>query len=499
MLYWSNTNITCLPNIGRINISSPLIDTIPLCDPFALCPLFWNISGKVFFDADSSCTQDSTEISLRDIPVVLDSSGVQIQQMLTDDYGRFSFKAEYGNYELKVDTTNAPYRVVCPVTFFGTSTITSADSMDTDIDFGLLCNYGFDLTAKSISPLQMFRPGFQNTLFINAGEGMSFSGVNCASSIAGSVQTILDNLLTFVSSAPGALTPSSISGDTVTWNINDFSLVDPVHDFNIIVEVSTSATINDSVCVQLNVLPIAGDNIPSNNSLSVCFSIRSSFDPNEKYMSPSGLVDTSQQWFTFTIFFQNTGNAPAEDIYLIDTLDQNLDATTFTYLSSSHDVITQLLPGNILRFNYPDIYLIDSATNEPGSHGYVQFKIKRKEYLAINTTISNTAYIYFDFNAAVATNRVEATFVSEVSVGEHVLPYFTIYPNPVENKLAVGNKQDAIESIEVYNLLGEKLIEKPFSKGNKLETIDVDFLKQGIYFIKVQTEKCSQVGKFVKQ
>ena len=459
----------------------------------------WNITGKVFFDADSSCTLDTGEIGLKNVPVVLDSSGIQLQEFLTDNLGRYSFRTGIGNYNLRIDTTNASFRVVCPSTFFEIAMLNIVDSMDTVPSFGLLCNYGFDLTAKSISPIQIFRPGFQNTIYLDAGEGMSFSGVSCSSAINGSVQAILNSLTNYISPAPGAITPTSINGDTITWAITDFSLVDPVHDLNIIVEVSTSATTNDSVCVQLNILPTAGDNIPSNNSLSECFPIRSSVDPNEKYMSPSGLVDTSQQWFTFTIFFQNTGNAPAEDIYLLDTLDQNLDATTFTYLSSSHDVITQLLPGNILRFNYPDINLIDSTTNEPGSHGYVQFKIKRKENLAINTTISNTAYIYFDFNAAVATNRVEATFVSEVSVGEHVLPYFTIYPNPVENKLAVGNKQYAIESIEVYNLLGEKIIEKPFSKGNKLETIDVDFLKQGIYFIKVQTEKCSQVGKFVKQ
>ncbi len=500
-LTWSYTSITCLPNIGRIYISVPLIDTLPLCDPFAPCPLFWNISGKVFFDADSSCTQDTNEISLKNISVILDSGGVQLQQMLTDNYGRYSFQTGYGNYELIVDTTNAPYVVNCPVTFTQPSVLTSVDSMDTGIDFGLQCKAGYDLIAKSISPSAMFRAGVQRTFYFDVSDAMSFYGTSCASGISGSVQAILSNLLSYISPAAGAIAPTSINGDTITWSISDFSLVDPVHDFNIVVQISTSATINDSVCVQLNVFPIVGDNIPANNSLSECYPVRAAVDPNEKYMSPSGAVDSSAQWFTFTIFFQNTGNAPAQNIYILDTLDQNLDATTFSYLSSSNDVVTQLLPGNILRFNYPNINLIDSTTNEPGSHGYVQFKIKRKENLPLNTTISNTGYIYFDFNAALATNTVSATFYSAVGVTENSAADFYLYPNPTQNKLAVCNRQLAIKAITIFNVLGvEILAVKPEASSKRQEAvIDVSDLSSGIYFLKIQTEKASVIKKFVKQ
>ncbi|MCX6273690.1 MAG: T9SS type A sorting domain-containing protein [Bacteroidetes bacterium] len=406
---WANTNIHCLPNYSRIYNANPSLNNVPLCQPSDNCPSMWNITGQVFFDADSSCTQDTGEISLKNIPVVLDSAGLQLQEFLTDNYGRYSFRTGQGNYTIRIDTAGAPFRVVCPSTFFETALLNVVDSMDTVPSFGLLCNYGFDLTARSISPIQMFRPGFQNTIYLDAGEGMSFSGINCTSAISGSVRAILSSLVSFVSPANGALTPTSVNGDTIIWNISDFSMIDPVHDFNIVVHVSVSATLNDTICVLLDVLPAAGDIVPANNSLSQCFPVRGAVDPNEKYMSPSGSVDSSAQWFTFTIFFQNVGNAPAEDIYILDTLDQNLDATTFTYLSSSHEAITQLLPGNILRFNYPDINLVDSMTNEPGSHGYVCFRVKRKENTPPNAVISNTANIYFDYNAPVETNVVSAT------------------------------------------------------------------------------------------
>lgn len=495
---WGGTNIHCRPNVSQVSNSMPLIDTLPLCDPLDLCPLYWNITGVVYLDADSSCSQDTTEIGLKDIPVSLDSGGMQLQLMLTDHAGHFSFQTGYGNYELKADTANASYHVVCPLSFSRTSVLSSADSMDTDMDFGLVCNSGFDLKARSITSLQTFRSGFQNTVYFDAGDGMSFSGISCTDSLSGSVQVVLGNLVSYVSPAPGAIMPTSINGDTLTWSISDFALVDPIHDFNIIAEVSTSATINDSICLQLDIFPTA-DNIPGNNSVTECFPVVSSYDPNEKTMLPSGMVDSSQHWFTFTVFFQNTGTASAEDIYILDTLDQNLDATTFTFLSSSHDVITQMLPGNILRFNYPDIYLPDSNANEPMSHGFVKYKVKRKNNLPLNTTISNTAHIFFDFNAPVVTNTVSATLSIGVGVGEMFSGDVFIYPNPAGSQLAVGSHHSAIVSIEMINVFGQ-LINILYADEKRGEVpVDLSRLKPGIYFLKVQTEQGTSVRKFIRQ
>jgi uncharacterized repeat protein (TIGR01451 family) len=496
-LYWTSTNIHCLPNSGHIYGSWPNINSIGLCQVTDSCPVLWNITGQVFFDTDSSCTQDTGEALLRNIPVVLDSGGIEQQRFLTDNEGHYSFRTGLGSYTIRVDTLYAPFRVVCPATFFETSLLNVADSMDTIPSFGLLCK-GIDLNAQSISPFYFFSPGFQNTVCLNIGEAMSRHGRSCANGISGNVQAILNNLITYISPAAGALSPASISGDTITWNIADFSSINSLYDFNIIVEVSTSATINDSICIELNVSPAAGDNIPSNNTLSECFPVRGSFDPNEKYTSPSGDVDTSQQWFTFTIFFQNIGTASAEDIYILDTLDQNLDATTFTYLSSSHDVITQMLPGNILRFNYPNINLADSTTNELASHGFVKFKVKRKGNLPVNTTITNTAHIFFDFNAAVVTNTTSATLTTSVGMTENVSEGIILYPNPAQSQLTVYSRQYTMSSIEILNSMGQQVYVLKADKS-KRETIGVENFAKGIYIVKITLENKIVVERFIKQ
>jgi len=67
----------------------------------------------------------------------------------------------------------------------------------------------------------------------------------------------------------------------------------------------------------------------------------------------------------------------------------------------------------LVEFSFKNILLPDSTTNEPLSHGFVSYKINQKEGLPENTTIENTAYIYFDFNPPIVTNTTNNLLVSE--------------------------------------------------------------------------------------
>ncbi len=487
---WTNTNIHCLPNLGNIVGAAPPINTLPLCQLSDSCPSFWNISGKVFLDNNANCIQDTLDFGLENIPVSLDSGNVQLQQVLTNIYGEYSFTTGLGNYIVRVDTTNIPYQVVCPLSFSHTSVLTLIDSIDSGLDFGLQCNALYDLEARSISPSSIFVVGTQLILYLKAGDV-------CAAGISGTVQVILNNTISYVS--PLGLTPSFVSGDTITWNISDFSTVNPSLDFNILVQVETTSTFGDSACIQLNVLPNSDSN-PLNNFLSTCYPIRSSYDPNEKYMSPAGLVDTSQQWFTFTIFFQNTGNAPAHQISILDTLNENLDASTFTFLSSSHHVFTQLLPGNILRITYSNINLIDSTTDELNSHGYVQFKIKRKVNLPVGTTLTNTASIFFDFNVPVVTNQTSATLSTNVGIHEISSLKFNIYPNPSKGAftLSFSNHFGEKSLLKIYNMLGETIFEKRFTVSSSLSINHSEInLQKGMYVVEITFENYSEKKKLM--
>ena len=119
---------------------------------------------------------------------------------------------------------------------------------------------------------------------------------------------------------------------------------------------------NDLVCFDVSVTPLAGDNNTANNNYSQCFTVTNSFDPNEKEVSPSGSIDTSQHELTYTIYFQNTGYDTAQFIYIKDTLDNAIDESSIQLLAYSHEPMVQVM-GKLIRFNFPNINLPDSTTD----------------------------------------------------------------------------------------------------------------------------------------
>lgn len=495
---WTGSNLSCLPNIIQIQSSVPSVSSLSLCQPSGNCPTYWNITGNVFKDDNANCVKDVSEDEIKIIPVKLDSAGIFVQEFLTNVSGDFSFRAGYGNFTIRIDTSFLPFDVNCPVSFNYSTTLSLANPYDSLADFGLQCKPGFDLEAKSISPDGLIRPGAQRTIYSKAGHTASAYGINCATGIGGTVQAILSGPANYLAPAPGALTPTSVAGDTITWNVVDFALSNPNTDFNIRIIINTTANIGDTVCIQLNVAPAIGDNNPLNNTLSNCYPIVNSSDPNAKNMSPSGAVDTSQQWFNFTVYFQNVGNAPAEDIYILDTLNSNLDASSFTFLSSSHEVITQVLNGYVLRFNYPDINLPDSVSNEPGSHGYVQFKLKRKAGLPAGTVISNKANIYFDYNPAIITNIVSATLTLPVGSNEISTDNsFLVSPNPSAGRFNIFFGKEIVKgNIEMLNMFGELIFTENISNTSEKQ-ITLKNISAGIYFIRVADGEKYQCIKLV--
>src|SRR5204863_9868317 len=173
------------------------------------------------------------------------------------------------------------------------------------------------------------------------------------------------------------------------------------------------------------------------------------------YVDPLG-----DHWLTYTIHFQNTGNADAEHIYITDTLDANLDLSTFQLLAYSHRPLVQILDGGIARFNFPNINLPDSNANEPASHGFVQYKIKLKNGLSLGTQTTNTAYIYFDFNSPVVTNTTSNTLVvTGVSSMTKDNVQLKVYPNPSTGifHFQFSDSREQIKEIVITDIAGREV------------------------------------------
>ena len=249
--------------------------------------------------------------------------------------------------------------------------------------------------------------------------------------------------------------------------------------------------------------PIAGDQDQSNNIDTLCFWNENSWDPNEKEVLPRGLglpgfVEANME-MEYTIHFQNTGTAEAYNIYLIDTLDSDLDLSTLNIIASSHNMQTTMLTDNGIKFSFDDIHLPDSTTNEPGSHGFVKYSIMQQPNLPEGTEITNTAHIFFDYNPAVVTNTTLntiqfATAVEPVPV-ENTTVKMQLYPNPANDYVWIQLPQDTPEGIiTVYDMHGRAIASISFETS--AVRVDISHYAPGLYMM-VNEAKPGQSSKLL--
>lgn len=424
-LQFQNTGVQCIPNYGSVSLSLPALASLPICDIFNNngCDFYWNINGSVFIDSNSNCVNESTEVKASNVKLNLFKNGILQQQVFTGGEGLYSFDTDTGTFIYSIDTIDLPVTVNCPTSGFQTSVISLLDSLDYNVDFGMQCKPGFDVGISSVvCDSGFFRPGSLARVAFIGGDMSNFFGLHCANGVGGNVKIAYTGPINYVGPAIGSLTPN-ILGDTLIFTFADFGILNFQQAFKSVFITDTLAQNGQQICFTIFVEPLSGDFNTVNNYFQECYSVTSSFDPNFKIVFPADSILNTQEWLTYTIHFQNTGTSPAQHIYILDTLDVNLDESSVALLSSSHSVMAQAT-DKVLKFNFPNIELPDSGFNEPLSHGFVKYKIKLKDSLALGTLIQNTANIIFDFNQPIVTNTVPniITDCSQLTIADFILP-----------------------------------------------------------------------------
>ncbi len=348
-----------------------------------------------------------SEDSCSNFYLIIDSANV----VVCGNQGYISGHGVYGNPPYNYSWSTSPTvldSVLLPATQ-GMYQLTATDAMQCSSSRTVIVNgpssvavNDYDLKVNMISPWG-FRPNTYGTLIVD--------GYNeTCNPVPGNLKVVLDPLLTYSGAVP---LPDNITGDTLIWNFNNLTY-DSLHiKPHITVLTNPGTAVGDTVCNMAFIEPLQNDFGSNNNFTQVCTPILNSYDPNGISVSPAGLCGgyvASNQKLTYMIQFQNTGNAEAVDVNLKDSIDVNLDLSTVNVVASSHHFILEVLPGNVLSFNFNNIHLADSTTNEPESHGYVIFEILPNAGIPNNTMIINKAAIYFDHNIPVITNTVSNIF-----------------------------------------------------------------------------------------
>ena len=492
----SNNPFTCVPNyipaMNAATLAMPLCQNNDTINNPNACIGARGIVGKTYFDTNSNCYEDSLDTNVKYVSLKLyNSNNAFVGYTYSAINGIYQFYTTPGTYKVSIDTAFTPYKVNCLNPGIDSIvTVTSGNQLIENINFEVDCKSGYDVGTISAATSCLVFPGEQHFLKLFSGDISQFFGMNCAAGLSGQVVLNLTGPYTYISPFPGALTPS-VSGSTFTYNISDFGNIDNMNAFGLLLQTDTLAQGGDFICGNVVVSPTSGDNNLWNNNVNFCYAVSNSYDPNNKEVYPTDVLPGYNDWFNYTIHFQNTGTAPAINISIVDTLNANLDLSTFEFLTSSHPSTVQLT-GNRVKFRFANIMLPDSSSDLFGSQGFVQYRIKPNANLPLGTQIKNTAHIYFDFNPAIVTNTTINNFTTLVTKTQPTVfndQTVILYPNPSNG---IFNFKDTknLKQVEVYNLLGEQIL----AQGNQKQ-INLSGFSKGIYYARINGE---MVVKLVK-
>lgn len=373
------------------------------------------LKGSVFYDNNINGIKDAGEDFFSNAMVAARKTGVDTIN-ITASTGRFSVDVDTGNYVIYPvqSASHVPYYI----TFPNTRTINHPTYFNTDsVSFAMQPIPGMRDLFVYIVPLVSARPGFTTDYMIVYGN----KGTDTVPS--GSVQFVPDNRVGVTSADPG---PSSVSGDTMRWNYVNLLPHDTAFIFvHATIQPPPNVNIGDTLHSFASILPAGFDQDPKDNSFILHEDVIGSFDPNDKNENHAGQMSLDQlnagEYLQYVIRFQNTGTDTAFNVYVRDTLANNLDWSTMEMLSASHSYGLVMNDG-ICVWTFNRIDLLAASQNEPASHGYIVFRIRPGSTFTIGNNINNTAAIYFDYNLPVITNT-ETTILVSIPVPVKLLSF----------------------------------------------------------------------------
>lgn len=428
------------------------------------------VEGTLFIDNDQDCVQDIGEVP---VPFNVITILPGPHYAITDANGHYQRQLLNGAYTLEPSGTGTELYPLCPAVVPAPFTIANnavtmdlADSSLVPLDVRAYCSAG------------PARPGFVHHVYTGA--------YNASGQVSGALEHTLtfDPAMSYIGATP---TPTTINGNVLTWNA---AALTPYTSFQAQVQLQVPPDplllgqpyVHTATCTQ----PLAESNT-ANNTATEQGIYTGSFDPNDKAAFTSSRTSElhyiigTDEFIDYRIRFQNTGTDTAFTVVVTDTLDADLDLSTFEQGVASHPFSMSFKPGRVVEWRFENILLPDSGTNEPASHGLVQFSIRPVAPVLPGTVYSNNADIFFDFNPPVRTN--DAVLLAETSTGvQEQSDELGVYPVPAHDRvvlrLPAGERATAVRVLATDGRL--------MQQGGAALELDVRALPAGHYVAHVQ-------------
>ena len=432
---------------------------------------FYTIEGKNRFDPSGGDCSTVNDFIPAFIKYAI-NDGNKMGYAISDGSGNYSIPLQVGNYTIIPQIENASLFEITPDT--------------------ILANFPMD-PSPLVRDFCITPSGQTNDLalsFIPLGQALSGGSGKYKIIAENHGNTILsgevifnypDNISFFTSANPG---PTSSSPGVVQWSFQDLK---PFGRIEYFVNLGLNGpmdnpplNIGDSLEYQAKIYPTSNDINPLDNCADFTHEVVNSFDPNDKTCLEGEVISPAyiDDFVRYMIRFENNGNANAQNIAIIDSIDTDLfDLSTLQIIDGSHRMETRIR-DNVVEFYFEDIQLpFDDANND----GYVVFRIKTASNLNVGDRISNRANIYFDFNFPIVTNDAISTFeVINSTIDPDYNQGLEVYPNPATSSLFINNPTSNPWVLRIYNTNGISK-EIKHCKGEPLIHLNLNNYASGVY------------------
>lgn len=371
---------------------------------------------KFYLDANANCIFDGWETYMQQpITVEIDSNSIPIDTLSLTSGIYYKALGTVGTvYAFKAIALPGSMTTTCASVIYDTISAT-ASSYDAKY-MGLNCTSGTTFDLGVTTTVQSGRHQQMGTIEV--------SNRFCMPEYATLTMNFSPQYV-FRSAYPA---PAILAGNQMTWYLGDLSVDDAPIFIHYTLDIPDPSiltswlTLPDTVNSSYVVTPIIGDTNIYNNTVVLIDSVRSAYDPNEMSVSPNTPIVPCTP-LNYTVSFENTGNDTAHNVYVLDTLDDNMDPHSIKIIAASATMnisINNDGAHNIVKFDFPGINLLDSSYHDQ-CNGIITFSAKTKNGLPDGTTIYNHAAIYFDDNPAVITDTVRSTIALPAIAGPAAL------------------------------------------------------------------------------
>lgn len=400
--------------------------------------------------------------------------------------GVTQFYTQAGSFTITPNVENPSWYTISPTTV--TIPFSNTNNNTVNQNFCIAPNGVHPDVEVVIAPTSQARPGF------NAEYAITFK--NKGNQIVDGVNTLNYDAskLDFLAASQG---PDLQDVGVLYW---DFGVLQPFESRTITVIMRVHAptdaspvNLGDELVFNQSIITNPVDENNSDNLFELHQIVVGSFDPNEIVCLEGNIVSPVEigNYLHYTINFENTGTADAENIVVREVIDTTqFDVNSLQLLNSSASVTTRITSGNIAEFIFPSINL------RSGGHGNILLKIRTNNSLVSGDTVSKKANIYFDYNFPVETVPENTIFQALSTPDVDVDATITLYPNPTKGVINI-NCNNNIKSVQLYDVQG-RILQTNLVNENQA-VIDVSSQPKGVYFLKIISDKGMEVKKIVRE